>query len=62
MKEKSEAANTEPHLRVIIADLALDHTIARTEGDRGVADFDQEVDEDGQEEEEGDDMVDKLVQ
>jgi len=44
------------HPCTIISSLALDHTIGRAEGDRGVADFDQEDDEDGKEK--GDDMVD----
>ena len=39
----------------IIANLALNHTIARAEGDRGVVEFDQEDDEDGQEE--GNDVI-----
>jgi hypothetical protein len=56
-KEKGEEASTEPTLHEIIANLALDHTIARAEGDRGVAEFDLEDDKDGQEE--GDDMVDE---
>jgi hypothetical protein len=53
---KRKGKVTEPPLQEIIANLALDHTIARAEGDRGVADFDRKDDEDGQEE--GDDIVD----
>lgn len=40
-KGKGKAARTE-----IIANLAFDHTIARAEGDGGMAEFDREDDED----------------
>jgi hypothetical protein len=57
IKGEDKAKSTEePPLHEIISNLALDHTIARAEGDRGVADFDQEDDEEGQEK--GDEMVD----